>query len=141
MTLEQLATLAYNAIETATRPDGSTFLRFRERDDTPDWSHALAMAAHDDGNIMPDDYRYEYMHDALECIADGEMNPMLEPDDATHDLTGWLHSSNNRLAYVDSAIQEMGATDQFATTLMHAQQAERQEVYYQVLAFLEEMTE
>ena len=141
MTIEQLAQFAYAAIETATRPDGSTFLRFRERDDTPDWSHALAMAAHDDGAILPDDSRYQYMHDALEAISEGDDDPALEPDYATHDLTAWLHSSNSRVAYVEEAIQNMGASDQFATTLMHAQQAERTEVYYRVLAFLEEMTE
>jgi hypothetical protein len=97
----------------------------------------LVMMAH--GEMMPDDYRYQFIHEALEAIAaDGE-NAEVEPDIYTNELTAWLHSRNSRVEYLTDALSQ-GERDGFSA-LSTAQYLEKREVLDSVLTSLTELVE
>jgi len=102
-TLQSLAEEMLRAIETATRQcNGESFLRLKE--DAPAWMTAVCRFAHDDANLLPDDWRYVFIEDAVIALADykeaEEARDSLEPDVYTRCLTAWLHSSNFRVNYL-----------------------------------------
>jgi hypothetical protein len=76
------------------------------KDGHPDWVKELAHKAH--GDMLPDDWRFEFIVGALDALAE---NP--DPDDITmdsdvytHDLLAWLSSRIDRTSYVDEAVGE-----------------------------------
>jgi hypothetical protein len=109
-TIHTLAGEAYQAFETATRDDDSSYVR--RRDDAPEWVGELVQSAH--GEFFPDDWRYEAIRDACGYIADNEP----DEDDGPHEFadshvdvyTGarlaWLASHLSRPGYVDEARDE-----------------------------------
>jgi hypothetical protein len=102
----------------------------------------LIYKAHD--NMMPDDYKYSYVVDALnlisECSEDDIQEEIynIEADIYTSDLTNWLNSSNSRVYYLTEALEEYGITDGFQA-LSIAQQKERQEIANSVFNSLKEI--
>ena len=83
-------------------------------DDAPDWIASLCRAAH--GNMLPDDYRYEAIAEALDTIGEAD-----DEDDAQRrcdeweapiynaERTRWLASHVERAGYCDEACEEYGA--------------------------------
>ena len=59
----------------------------------------------------------------------------------THDLTGWLHSHNGRMFYVEQATEEMGTPENLIIGLQMGYKQELMEVFYSVLASLTETIE
>lgn len=110
-TLETLAAEAYAAFETAERPAGEgTYIRLV--DTAPQWVTDLVYHAHD--GMLPDDWRYNAIQDALEALADGA-----DPDDGAEYADGqvdgytakrvaWLASHGARVDYTDEALNEYG---------------------------------
>ena len=102
--IQRIATLASEAMETATRPSGEEFRKFKEG--SPEWMTDIARAAHDDSGILPDDYRYRFMEETLDQIAEWgdfanvdeirEALDEIEADVYTSDLTAWLGSMASR---------------------------------------------
>jgi hypothetical protein len=139
MNLQELASEAYDHFETATRTNGDKFVR--TTDDAPTWVRDLCRAAHDSSEILPDDYRFEFISDALAAIADNENEDyQLEAIDNdvdvyTSSLTAWLNSDNRRVFYLDEVLSD-GVEDGFQL-LARAQYAERREVYEAVKTALE----
>jgi hypothetical protein len=143
MSIQGSAQDALGHLHERTRADGSTFYSFD--DSARDTYQDLAQAAHDGGDILPDDYRYLFMRDALEAIAEAGEGEDLDDairdaadrdtDIYTHDLTSWLDSRNDRTEYVDEAMGEDGATSVFQA-LQLGQYHEREEVYSAVLCYL-----
>ena len=64
-TIESLAREAYDCFETAKREDDSSYIRLK--DERPAWVYNLVYVAHN--GMLPDDWRYQAIHDALEHIA------------------------------------------------------------------------
>jgi hypothetical protein len=121
-----------------TRDNGEEFVKTKEG--RPDWLENLIFTAH--GNMMSDDYRYKFIEDALEIIAEADDNsldcPEIEADIYTSDLTKWLHSRNDRVYYLTEALEEYGTNDGFQALYL-AQLCERGEVYDSVLSSLREL--
>ncbi len=89
------------------------------RDDAPDWVRNLVYRAH--GDMLPDDYRYRWTRDALECIEESGEESRDDLDDyagefadtAVDVYTGarlaWLASHLSRPGYCDEAADDLGA--------------------------------
>lgn len=141
-----LAGQAYAALETATRPDGTTFTR--TKDDAPEWVEWLVREAH--GSFLPDDWRYEAVRSALGWIHDNE------PDmDAAHEWAdsyvdvytmarlAWLSSHLQRQVYVDEAASEFGHDPEagIAAAIGLGQYMEAREVFEAVAQALTEQAD
>lgn len=93
--------------------------RDRERDvvlpisGAPEWFVDLCRTAHAD--MMPDDWRYEFIQDALTELSEADDWDDVEPDvdslyPYTADRLKWLASHLDRAGYCDEAMEETGAT-------------------------------
>ena len=152
--VKELAGEAYRHLEFRDRPDGSRFVT--TKDDAPDWVRDLCFAAHDDGDWLPDDQRYQMLLDALGFIkydaaesahdlgelSDKSENEFRDDVDVYTDRLGaWLASSVRRVGYLDEVFSEYGGDiDDGARLLMLAQSFERRDVLHAVWSFLSEKT-
>lgn len=128
MTIQTIAGEALSFFVTKYR-DGTPFWTIS--DNSPDWLRTLVYAAH--GEFIPDDWRYNFIHRALNSIDDdGDEATAPEPDVYTHELTGWLHSRADRYGYCDTAQEEFGPSLSLLDTLTRGQFAEIQEVFESV---------
>lgn len=142
MTLRELASWYESRLTTGKRHDGATFYKFKDESKEDEARcRALALAAHSDGSMLPDDWRYEFIAYALSALS--ETNDPddidIEADVYTSELTAWLHSRNDRTAYCDEAVSEgliSEGSDMFAR-LTAGQYLEKREVLAQVRAYLE----
>jgi hypothetical protein len=78
-------------------------------DDAPQWFTDLCHYAH--GGMIPDDWRYEFIQDALSALEDGADEDRLDPDGLypyTADRLGWLASHLDRHGYSDEAAADAG---------------------------------
>jgi hypothetical protein len=131
--------------ETADRPDGGSFVRLKGG--APEWVPDLVRLAH--ASMLPDDWRYATVREALDFIADSIREEDAEEeagtfaqstDDYTSDVLAWLGSHSSRTGYVDEAISD-GLTSPSAgiiSVIACGQYLERCEVYRLVLSALEE---
>ena len=83
-----------------------TFVFVKRSDDAPPWLEELCHDAH--GTLLPDDWRYSFIVEALDAIAHSD-----DPDEAesevdvyTHELLSWLASNLDRVGYCDEAAEE-----------------------------------
>jgi len=141
-TVNELAKEALGWFITDTRDNGEEFVKTKEG--RPDWLKNLIFTAH--GGMLPDDYRYKFIENSLQYIADQDEDaddldcPEIEADSYTSELTKWLHSRNDRVCYLTEALETFGIKDGFAA-LQLAQLREREEVYHSVLSSLRELCE
>ena len=139
-TVNELAKEALGWFITDTRDNGEEFVKTKEG--RPDWLKNLIFTAH--GGMLPDDYRYKFIENSLQYIADQDEDaddldcPEIEADSYTSELTKWLHSRNDRVCYLTEALETFGIKDGFAA-LQLAQLREREEVYHSVLSSLREL--
>jgi len=138
--VSELAKEALGWFTTDARDNGEEFVKTKEG--RPDWLKTLIFTAHDD--MMPDDYRYRFIEDALQYISDQDEDaddldcPEIEADSYTSELTKWLHSRNDRVYYLTEALEEYEINDGFQALYL-AQLCERGEVYDSVLSSLREL--
>lgn len=114
-TIEELARALSDSLVQCTRDNGNHdpgLSRYTAlKDEAPDWMRDVCHAAH--GDMLPDDWRYEFIDDAALALADAEgdldsARDLLNASDSycyTVQQTGWLHSRNGRFGYVDDAIR------------------------------------
>jgi hypothetical protein len=136
MTIQELATQYASWFETAKRGDDTDFLRLKTEDEN---IRDLIHSAH--GNMMPDDFKYQFIHEALEAISECDEdieNILLEPDCYSKDLLKWVSSNLTRASYVDEVVDQYGY-ENFYNCLMLAQSEEKQQVLYSVRASLEKI--
>jgi len=118
--------------------------RVLKKDDCPEWVVDLCRTAH--GEMFPDDWRYEFIQDALNWLEeDGN-----DPDDFTADLdslypytadrTNWL-ASGHRFIYCDEAMEEYGKPQDTNTLIAWGMAAELEEVFRLVVNALEARAE
>ena len=138
-TVSTLAADARKHFEQITRDEQTIWTR---TDDAPEWVRDLCFAAHDAGDMLPDDWRYEFIVAALDALEDhddeDDARDSIEADIYTHDLTTWLASRVDRTGYVDDACEEYGtdAPQGIVERLQVGQLAEKREVFESVLSSL-----
>ncbi len=113
----------------AHKPD-ETFYCMGELTASEDWIKDMVHAAH--GDMLPDDYKYEFIVGALDILS-SEGDPeraveSIEPDVYTANLTKWLASNNSRLEYLDQVLEDNGGVSAF-DALAYAQLNEAVEVF------------
>jgi hypothetical protein len=140
--VQDLARDALRSFETATREDGSSYVR--RTSDAPEWLQELVFTAH--GDMLPNDWRYACIAAACEAIAESD-----DPEDDAHEfadsyvdvytasLYEWLGSNLTRQGYCDDAREEFGPADDLVSQIMQGQYMEALEVYGLVLAELERL--
>lgn len=108
----------------------------------PEWVHKLTFAAHNDGKILAEDFRYLFIVEALEALAENPEEPemMLEPSVYTSELIKWLDASSYRMGLVDEAVNGFGWSGLF-NALQAGQLREKEEVLQLVREFLEKRIE
>lgn len=151
-TIQELAAEAYRYLKSGDREADGIGKISVPTDDVPEWFTDLCRHAHRNANILPDDWRYEFIRDSLAILEDTQpdddldevASERIEADIYTHDLTAWLHSSLDRLGYVDEVINEWGVDlvrDGAWRGLAMGQVAERREVFESVLQSLRDRAE
>jgi len=111
--LSTAAALLLSSLETASRSDGSSFLRLSSS--APSWGSDAIRAAH--GDELPNDSRYELIRDALSSLSDGayeneeealedlyEISLDLLPV-STCDVLSWFAARSSRLSSCDEAME------------------------------------
>jgi hypothetical protein len=130
--------------------ESSTYLRrdtardiLLPADGAPQWFTDLCHAAH--GSMMPDDWRYEFIQDALSAIEDGSDEDGIDLDGLhpyTSDRLGWLASHLDRPGYCDEAAAEAGGPPADILALVAwGMDRELREVFDLVRSRLEETAE
>jgi hypothetical protein len=141
ITIQSLAAEMSQSFEEAVRPASGEHFR-KLNDDAPGWMTTVCRKAHDDGEMLPDDHRYEFIEQAVDALAaydDADAaRGSLEPDIYTSGLTGWLHSRNSRVYYLGEVMQEYGPFKDGFQLLAAAQMLEKEEAFQQVLDALRE---
>lgn len=139
---KDVAALALKYLTTKKRTDGNVFVT--TTDDAPDWVVMIVRNAHED--MLPDDYKYDYIWNALEAITqyddpqDAESD--IEADPYTFDLLEWLRSHLDRPGMVDEAVEEFGHSEQgIVGDVMLGQWSEKTSVFRTVLNDVEELAE
>ena len=106
----------------------------------------LSRTAHTDpdgDSMLPDDYRYEFIADALSLIADAESDQDL--DELGYEIEGeiysgkvshWYASHAYRRAYTDQMKEEWGPFETIEAQMIAGNQFEKQFTYRAVLEFV-----
>jgi hypothetical protein len=112
-TLSAAAALLFSSLETASRDDGSSFLRLSSS--APSWGSAAIMVAH--GEELPNDSRYALISSCLEALAEGSFDNEEEANEALQDLSldllpcwteeilRWFSTRCSRLSSCDDAME------------------------------------
>jgi hypothetical protein len=131
MDIKELAKYALSFFETFEREKpAETFYKTKRRH--PTWLHEMIFAVHDNGKIMPDDYKYEFIVNALDALVEGmdPDEPELEADVYNSALLAWLGSHSERVGYVNEATKDMGHSDLgIMGDIMSGQWREKEEVF------------
>lgn len=134
-TISTLAAEAAKWFETAERKEGETYLR--RKDGAPEWVSEMVRKAH--GSMLPDDWRYDFIVQALCALeADGE-DATLEADIYNHELQDWFGSHSDRVAFTDQALEDglASAESGIMSIISMGQYLEKSEVLGIVRDFLE----
>lgn len=112
----------------------------------PEWVMDMVFKAHEQGQVLPDDYKYTFIVESLDRIEEAddpdEAANDIESDVYTSDLYAWLTSRLSRQGYVDEAVQEFGGEGRgIVEQIMLGQAQEKREVYWSILNFLQEQIE
>lgn len=141
-TIKDLASQFSQAFVGAERTNGDKFRKLR--DGSPQWMRDVCLAAH--GDMMPDDWRYEFIEAAADAIAECESDDpseaidTIEVDIYTSDLTRWLASRTDRYGYCDEFMEEFGGDFKDTVSLIAGgQEWERREVFNLVLDALRDL--
>lgn len=131
--------LAY--FECRKRDDGTEYWAVER--DAPDWVKDLVWTAHNKGEFLPEDFRYLFIIEALEAIAENPEEPetLLEPSVYLGDLIKWLDARPGyRTCFVDNAVSYHG-WDGLFKALQAGQLWEKEYVLDIVREFLEREVE
>lgn len=144
-TVKELAEQMSRAFEKRERTNGDEFWALK--DGSPEWMTDVCHKAHDDSDMMPDDWRYQFIVEAVNAISEHEGDDediaeavnTIEADVYTSRLTGWLHSRVSRIEWMDQASEAYGKFDTISDHLQMAQSMEKEETFFQVLEALRDL--
>jgi len=146
-TRQEWATAALTHFQRGERVSSDTTRAIWTHDHTEEWVQDLVHAAHDE--MLPDDFRYEMIHDALTMISEAESDDDLDEREGdleapiyNSELIRWLGSHGYRPDYCEEAREEFGGEpgslmDQIALGYMY----EFRKVCGLVRAFLEKLAD
>ena len=146
MTIKTLAQIGVNSFtqkqcDKSRMPDEYFYIL---KDDAPEWLTQLVKEVH--GEMFPDDYKYKFVVDALEALADADDIDTAEEimregiEIYTYKLMHWVHSHTDRLAMANEHGKEFEA-DTIEAFLTGGQFNERWDVFSLVLSTLETLVE
>jgi hypothetical protein len=146
-TLSQAANLLYSSLETATREDGSPFLRLSPL--APSWGQDAIRAAH--LGELPNDSRYQLINECLSALSDGAFDSDEEANEAvaeialdlapdcTGELLAWFSDWAARLGDCDQALEDGRASgDSVLDILSAGYWLSAEESLYSLISSLEE---
>jgi hypothetical protein len=115
------------------------------RDDTPEWVRQVVYQAHGAGDILPDDWRYQTIRNALDWLTDEDSDPDEDAgewsegqvDTSTHMLARWLGSHSARASYCDEYLSQFDP-DGVMSAIAGGQYLEAGEVWSLVVDALRE---
>ena len=136
-TVQDLATEANDALETKTRDNGDKFHAFKRH--SPQWMQDMAHEAH--GDMSPDDWKYEFIHDAIYALSEEDdavqARDTLEVSCYYSDQLRWLSSNLGRSDYADQAREEFDMGEEpIMKQIEMGMYQEQIEVFELVLGFL-----
>ena len=145
MELKELAEHARTFFKTFHRTEEPADVNhYTLKDPHPIWIEEMSRAVHDDGQWLPDDYKYEYMVEALDSMSEGNDpdEPYIEADPYNNQLLDWLSSHSQRAGFVNEAVEEMGhSKDGIIGDIGYGQYREKSEVWYRVVQALRDRLE
>lgn len=114
--LQTKATLALGWMDQGGPRVGTDKKFWKFKDGRPEVLQTLAHDAHadfmpDDSAMLPDDYRYEFIYQALERLAEWEdmdAADAWEPAIYNHERMSWVASHPYRVSYVEDAVRDAG---------------------------------
>jgi hypothetical protein len=150
-TVQSLAEAAARQFTRAQREDGEVYTRLKEG--APDWIKEAVKSAHEEGEILPDDWIWKTAGEAFDFIwgtqdasnmedAASEFADNIDP--YTGGLLDWYGSCTHRAAYVEQAREEglITASMDISQQLAAGQYLERQSIYNAVMsALLEQLAD
>lgn len=135
MSIQRLAKEARECFVLKERLDGEVF--WAVKDGSPPWVRDLCFKAHDDGEILSDDWRYRFIVEALEVLSecDNPYDVQIETYSYASELLSWLSSSLTRMQWVEEAVEGMDWGDRFdmLIALQAGQLHEKEHVFNIVL--------
>jgi len=129
------------------RTNGDTYMVLKKK---IGWQKDIIKACHDIDDVIPNDYVYQFISDAVDIIAevDGDdidtiKDNLHEPLDSSvdiynADLLKWVITNPSFSCWVDQAIEEMGCTEHFKS-LMVGQYLQREAIAFKIVDMLNEM--
>ncbi|GAA6622835.1 hypothetical protein [Scytonema sp. NUACC26] len=117
-----------------------------KQDTRPEELQDLIREAH--GDMFPDDWKYDFIFDALNTIVDSETDDLedlgyeIEGDIYNRDLLNWLASNLTRSDYVNEFVESYGVKSSnfdLMGIVRHGQVEEKREVYNSVLQSLQKL--
>ena len=153
-TFSDYAEFMYYAMEKKTRNDGTEFYcvkdefrNFKDEKEKFKWIQDVCWTGHFNGNYLPSDSCYRFIHDALADISEcetveeaEERGHDVEADVYNSDLLKWASENLYNAEYVDKAVTEYGY-DGFYKALQYGQVMFKREIYFAVLNELVEVAE
>lgn len=142
MQVQKLAQSALLQFTTSVR-SSTGYEFYKTRDNCPVWIKDFIYTAHE--GMLPDDYKYQFIYDALYLISESEDIDDLEqvePDIYHGNLLNWLSSKNDRSSYCDRYYAEYSddtVKPDLMTQIGFGQWLERTEVLESVLGSLQEI--
>lgn len=137
-TVQQIALEYSNMFKTKTRANGETFFVVDE------CQPLMNIIQKVNGEIFPDDYKYEFVYEALLNISEAHdiYEIQCEPNIYNNELLEWLSSHASRIEYVNETVEELGhSEDGLIGDISIGQWAEKNEVLTIVLSELETLVE
>ena len=132
MTIQELARQASDNLTWNERSNGGKYCFFK--DGSPKWMKEMAYKAHKIDDVLPNDYIYSFISEALDVICDSD-NPEeaiyeIEPDIYNSDLLLWVGSNLSFSCWVDGVLQEglIGKECGLFNVLMQAQARHKQAI-------------
>lgn len=140
-TIQQLAQEYLEHFKTSEGEGG--FSTYTWDDQAPEELKDLVREAH--GDMLPEDYRFNYIVESLEKIAEDYDEESIEADIYDSDLSGWFASHSHRIGYCDQFVEDFGLPEaknfKIINIVAGGQYMEKTEVYRSVLNSLEKIIE
>src|SRR5690606_29296090 len=73
-TIQELAREAFEYFVLKERTDGEAF--WTVKDNSPPWVRDMCFKAHDNGEVLPDDWRYRFIVESLETLSECDDKPI-----------------------------------------------------------------
>lgn len=142
----EFALVLYCAIRHDRRNNGEVFAHLD--DSAPEWCRDVVRKAH--GDFLPDDQRYDMINAILGSLCDRDESSWDDDrgeivdgcvDVYTSQLTAWLASHIDRVAYLEAAVRDFGAKAEDGSLLPTAQYCEIDECFGLLVDALREQAE